>query len=128
MSAEPTADIAGIELGANLSHARAALPAARYLEVIARPRGINQPSRHAAMSTMPGGWRRQLLTGADAVDPGINVISIDIKTCIEFSTRLGDHLGLPHKASKTFGLGLAAGDNGCRLDHDGNVSHRRAVF
>ena len=53
-------------------------PATRSLKVVARFLGVDQAARHAARSAAASGWRRQLVISADAVDPGINVIGVDI--------------------------------------------------
>ena len=52
------------------------------------------------------------MIGADAVDPGIDVVGIDIEARIEFGTGRGDALGFPGQASLPLGLGFWVGSIG----------------
>jgi hypothetical protein len=48
------------------------------------------------------------MIGADAVDPGINFVGIDLEACIKFGTGLGDALSFPGEAALLLRLGFQA--------------------
>jgi hypothetical protein len=87
-------------------------PATRSFKVVARFLGIDQATRHAARSAATSGWRRQFVVSADAVDPGINVIGVDIEAGGEGGIGRCDAFGLPGEARLPFGFGFGMGGLG----------------
>ncbi len=112
------------------SRARLAQPAADRFEVLYRPRRIDQPARHAAAgSATPGrGWR-QLAVGPDAVDPGINIVGVNIEPGVQLGAGLGDHLRFPGQPGSRFLLAFKAGGRRADATWRGAINagqHRRA--
>ena len=64
--------------------------------------------------------------GADAVDPGIHIVGIDIQAGVEFGAGLGDALGLPGDAAPPLSLSLNGINNRCSLGHGDKIRRRRA--
>ena len=103
-------------------------PATRSLKVVARFLGVDQAARHAARSAAASGWRRQLVISADAVDPGINVIGVDIEAGGEGGFGRGDARGFPGEASLPLGLGFRAGSIGAIAWARGSVHASNVVL
>jgi hypothetical protein len=73
------------------------------------PRSGGAPRGRSAAA---GGRRRRLAVSADAVDPGINLIGVDIEAGGERGLGLRDALGFPGEAVAALGLGFRAEDVG----------------
>jgi hypothetical protein len=68
------------------------------------------------------------MIGAEAINPGINLVGIDIKASINFSTGLRDAFGFPSQASLPLGLSLDVIVNTRGLGHALNIGHRQVVL
>ena len=103
-------------------------PATRSLKVVARFLGVDQAARHAARSAAASGRRWQLVISADTIDPGVDVIGVDIEASGEGGLGRGDAFGFPGEASFPLGLGLDVVSNGYGLGHGVNIGQCRLVL
>ncbi len=96
-------------------------PVASVVDVVTRPRGVDQPPWHAARFKGAGRrrwWRR---IRAQTVDPGVHLIGIDVETGIQLGPGLGDAFGFPGETVQPLGFGLDVrrlGGVGVRRVHD----------
>ena len=73
---------------------------------------------------MPGGGRRSFVVSADAVDPGVNVIGVDVKTRGKRSLGRGYAFGFRGEAVPAFRLGICQGAGGHCCD---GIDHLREI-
>jgi hypothetical protein len=63
--------------------------------------------------------------GTHAIDPGINLVGIDVETGVEFGTSLSDAVSLPGKTVPALGLGLLVLRERSRLCHGHSIACRQ---
>ena len=88
------------------SRAGLSQPAPGGVQVVKRLLGVAEPSRHGAARSAASARNRQLMVGANAVDPGIDFGRVDQAASSHVGTRFGDALDFPGEASLPLGLGF----------------------
>ena len=102
---------------------RLGLPAADRVEVGECLAGIDQPSWHAAAGSAAGIGRRQLVVGAKAVDPGVNLLLRHRPAGSDVGVGRCYHRGLTGDPASPVGFGLVVFGNGFWARHGRSITH-----